>query len=239
MPYFFCETKLNPSKIVNLAAQETRHLLLSHRARVGETVKLQGPDKKRFLAEILRIGKGVVELKCLQELSVPSEPLVGLVLFQAVIAEKALDFILQKGTELGLEKIVLFNAKNSATKLSKEKFAAKQERWQKILIEAAKQSERAVWPEIFFVSSADELESQFAGLEIVYLTDINGGRPSQITGNGKIGIIVGPEGGFKDEEIAIFTKQLNVQALGLGSVLLRAETAAIAALAGIRMINGF
>jgi len=239
MPYFFCEKNLNYGKIVNLVAQEMRHLLLSHRARVGETVKLQGPDKKRFSAEILKIGKGAVELRCLRELSVPSEPLIGLVLFQAAIAEKALDFILQKGTELGLEKIVLFNAKNSATKLSKERFAAKKERWQKILIEAAKQSERAVWPEIFFVSNADELESQFAGLDIVYLTDVNGGLPSQIAGKGKIGIIVGPEGGFKDEEMAIFTKQLNVQALGLGSVLLRAETAAIAALAGIRMINGF
>lgn len=239
MPYFFSAENLNTGLVVNLVADEARHLLLSHRVKIGEEVKLQGPNKKRFLAEVVKAGKNQLQLRCLRELLVPSESKTALVLFQAVVAEKALDFILQKGTELGLEKIVLFNAQNSAVQLTKEKFAAKKDRWQKILTEAAKQSERAVWPSLGFVSSGSELINQFKDLGSVYLTDINGGRPNASAVNGGVGIIVGPEGGFKAEEVSVFKAVPNVKDLGLGSSLLRAETAALAALAGVRMIIGY
>ena len=239
MPYFFCELNLSVGKIVSPAAEETRHLLLSHRVRVGETVKLQGPDKKRFFAEVVKAEKNLLELKCVQELPIPSEPKVGLVLFQAVIAEKALDFILQKGTELGLQKIMLFNAKNTAAKLSKEKFAGRKQRWEKILTGAAKQSERVVWPELEFVINNDLLKKQFEDCGRVYLTAINGGRPSPKADGGKIGIIVGPEGGFSEAEMLEFKALPNVRTLTLGPVLLRAETAALAAISGIRMVVGY
>ncbi len=239
MPYFFCGENLSKGKVVELVAEEARHLLLSHRVKVGQEAKLQGPDKKRFLAKVVKAGKNHLELKCLQELVVPNESKTELVLFQAVVAEKALDFILQKGTELGLKKIVLFNGQNSATKLSKEKFAVKKIRWEKILIESVKQCERATWPELSFVSSRDELINSIKSLGTVYLTDINGGHPSNAGASEGIGIIVGPEGGFGLEEVALFKTVSNVKTLGMGGVLLRAETATLAALSGIRMVIGY
>lgn len=239
MPYFFCEENLNMGKVVSLVAEEMRHVLLSHRSRVGEKVKLQGPDKKRFLCEVFRVEKKVLELKCVQELVPPSEPKTDLILFQAVVGEKALDFIFQKGTELGLKKIILFNANNSATKLSKEKFLTKKNRWKKIITEAAKQSERGGWPELDFSENLGELQKQLVVLPSIYLTDINGGKLSLKISNKQIGIIVGPEGGFTTGEVAEFKALPNVFTLGLGSVLLRAETASISAVAGIRMVMGY
>lgn len=239
MPYFFCDVGLEAEKIVSPAADELRHLLLSHRVRLGEKVKLQGPDKKRFLCEVVKVGKNILELKCLTELQLPREPQTDLVLFQAVVGEKALDFILQKGTELGLKKIVLFNAKNSATKLSKEKFSAKKERWQKILLEAVKQSERSIWPELSFVATDEELEKQLSGLSLVYLTDINGSGPVTEVKGKEVGIIIGPEGGFTAEELGKFKALPNALVLGLGPILLRAETAALVAIASIRTRIGF
>ncbi len=239
MPYFFSDENLEIEKIVSPAADEMRHVLLSHRVQVGEKIKLQGQDKKRFLCEVIKIGKNVLNLKCITELQLPQEPQTDLALYQAVVGEKALDFILQKGTELGLKKIILFNAKNSATKLSQEKFLAKKARWQKILIEAAKQSERGVWPELSFVATVEELKKQFSSAPLLCLTDISGGRLSTEVKGKDIGIIVGPEGGFTTDELAEFKTMSNVVVLGLGSILLRAETAALAAIAGIRMLIGY
>lgn len=239
MPYFFSDENLEIGKIVNPAEDEMRHLLLSHRVKIGEKIKLQGANKKRFLSEVVKIGKNVLQLKCLTELGLPREPQTDLVLYQALVGEKALDFILQKGTELGLKKIILFNAKNSATKLSKEKFLAKKARWQKILIEAAKQSERGVWPELSFVASAEELKKQLSSVPLLYLTDISGDKLLIGAKVKDIGILVGPEGGFTTDELGEFKALPNVLVLGLGPILLRAETAALAAIAGIRMLFGY
>ncbi|MFA5991126.1 MAG: RsmE family RNA methyltransferase [Candidatus Doudnabacteria bacterium] len=239
MPYFLSDENLEIGKIVSPAEDEMGHLLLSHRVKIGEKVKLQGANKKRFLSEVVKIGKNVLQLKCLIELELPREPQTDLVLYQAVVGEKALDFILQKGTELGLKKIILFNAENSATKLSKEKFLAKKARWQKILIEAAKQSERAIWPELSFVATAEELKKQLSSVPLLYLTDISGDKLLIGAKVKDIGIIVGPEGGFTTDELGEFKAMSNVVVLGLGSILLRAETAALAAIAGIRMLFGY
>src|SRR5438034_751240 len=109
MPYFLANESLSQGKILEISGEEARHVLLAHRVKKGEKIKLQGTDGKRYKVEIIEIGRNKLKLRSLEEIAVPSEPAVKITLFQSVVSEKALDFIFQKGTELGLDKIVLFN----------------------------------------------------------------------------------------------------------------------------------
>lgn len=235
MPYFFSDKNLSVGLVVELAGQEARHILLAHRAKKGEKIKLQGPDGKRFLAEIISATKSSLSAKALDEIQIPAEPLVSVTLLQSAVNEKALDFIFQKGTELGLNKIVLFNSQNTALKLSRQVFEKKQERWEKILQEAAKQSGRSGWPEIEFVGGFEEALEQAKSFKKNYLADPEAEKLKSIpSGTQNVAYIIGPEGGFSSEEISRFKNLPGLQAFSLGPILLRAETAAIAALAVLR-----
>jgi 16S rRNA (uracil1498-N3)-methyltransferase len=237
MPYFLSTENLELDKESLVSGEEARHISLSHRIKNGEKIKLQGKNGKRFLAQVLAADKKSLKVKTLEQLDVPAESKVKITLFQSIVSEKALDFIFQKGTELGVSKIVLFNSANTATKLSQEIFKDKLERWNKILSEAAKQSERSVCPELVFskdVSSVVELMDQ----EKVFLADANGQKISQIKFTAKtIGFIVGPEGGFTEQEINIFKSLPNSQAILLSNFVLRSETAAISGLAVLQNLN--
>ena len=88
---------------------------------------------------MVAIGKQDLKVSFVENLPLPAEPKVKMMLFLSMVSEKALDFILQKSTELGLGGVVLFNSANTATALSEEGFNKKRDRWEKIMIEAAKQ----------------------------------------------------------------------------------------------------
>jgi 16S rRNA (uracil1498-N3)-methyltransferase len=231
MPYFLSKKNLALNQEAQISGEEAAHILLSHRVKVGEKIKLQGPDGKRFLAEVVKASKKDVAVKVLESLVVPAEPAVEIVLFQAAVSEKALDFIFQKGTELGLSKIVLFNSANVSAKLSKEQFAKKSGRWNKILNEAAKQSERAKAPALEF---ADDIFQLLAGFDKVILADISGSPIKNLKILTSCAVIIGPEGGFTAAEIQEFEALNNMQTVSLGPILLRAETAALAIVAIIR-----
>jgi len=231
MPYFLSDRNLTTGLDVEIAGEEARHILLAHRAKKGERVELQGPDGKRYEAEIKEIGRNKLKLEIQHQIAIPQEPNIAITLFQSVVNEKALDFIFQKGTELGLSKIVLFNSANTAAKLSLEKFAAKKDRWNKILTEAAKQSERSRWPSLEFVVDVDGAIEKMKGLDKVFLTDISGQKLNVKSKMSKVALIIGPEGGFTQEEISQFKQLPNLHTLSLGPILLRTETAALASLA--------
>lgn len=229
MPYFLSYKNLEPETEIQIMGEEARHILLSHRIKVGEQIKLQGPDDKRYLSQVIKADKKSLTVKVLSLLATPQEPSVAITLFQAMVSEKALDFIFQKGTELGLGKIVLFNSANTATKLSGAAFERKRERWNKILTEAAKQSERAKWPELLFVADVTKTAELIKDSNKIFLADISGAKiPAMIPAPLAVALIIGPEGGFTEDEIREFKLLPNFQIISLSSFILRAETAAIA-----------
>ena len=224
-------------KEVQVSGEEARHLLLSHRLKRGKKIKLQGPDGQRYLAEVVAIDKGSLLARAVEQLIVPSEQKIKTSLFQSVVSEKALDFIFQKGTELGLSEIILFNSANTAAKLSDDIFKKKLERWNKILGEAAKQSERSKWPQLSFVKDLEgaiKLMTQ----EKVFLAGIDGKKFSSLAPNPlSLALVIGPEGGFTTEELKKMQEVVNLQNIWLGNFVLRAETAALAGLAVLGNMN--
>ena len=147
-----------------------------------------------------------------------------------------MDWIVQKAVELGAFCVVPFAAKRSVVKLDHKKAAKKQARWQAIAKGAAEQSGRGIIPEVkepvTFVKAL-EAASDLDVVLIPYEMEegmeatariIEGIRPGQ-----SVGIFIGPEGGFEEEEVAL-AERSGAKPVTLGKRILRTETAGLAAL---------
>lgn len=241
MSYFLTDQKLETNQEFTLSAEEARHILLARRMKKGDSLNLQDGLGNRFDVKIIEASKKGLNVKVGERVVVPKEPILKTTLFQAYVNEKALDFILQKTTELQVTKIVLFNSQNVATKLTKEVFEKKKERWNKILWEAAKQSDRLVVPELSAVWVQEELFKNMESLDQNFLCDANGENFLKVVQTCKLlkscSVVVGPEGGFVKEEIELFKSQTNIKMVSLGYAVLRAETAALASVAILNNLN--
>jgi hypothetical protein len=163
MSYFLTDQKILENSIIKLSGEEVRHVLLARRMKKGERFNLQGVDEKRYVVEIKEIGRNELKLEVVEKVKTPAEPEVKITLFQSYVNEKALDFVFQKSTELGAYKIVLFNSQNTATKLSADQFSSKSVRWNKILWEAAKQSDRIHPPALEYLKSLEDVKKAVVG----------------------------------------------------------------------------
>jgi 16S rRNA (uracil1498-N3)-methyltransferase len=232
MPYFIIDKNFGVNDEISLEGDEATHVLFSHRARIGDELKIQNKNHLRFFAKILTIEKKTCKLKVLNELSSPQENSCQISLFVSYVSEKVLDIILQKATEFGVNKIILFNSHNTAVKLSKETFLKKSARWNKILTEAAKQSERAYWPSLEYRQDTNKILTDLNAVDLVCLADVSGGfnKNPQVKA-ASIALVVGPEGGFTEQEVESLKKLNNLKLVKLSNFVLRTETAAIGLLA--------
>ena len=153
-----------------------------------------------------------------------------------------MDFVLQKATELGLDAVWPFSSEHGIDKTTKDK--AKNERWQRIVLEACKQCDRAMPPEIHPGRSLAQFlaDPPHCDLKLIFweqeteqdLACLLGAQPKNI---GSAIFLVGPEGGFAPREVAA-AKEQGFQPVSLGSRLLRAETASLAAAAILQYALG-
>lgn len=231
MSYFLFSGNLTIGQKFEMDEGEAVHLL-ARRTRLGESLNVQGNDGKRMQCAVVEVKKKQIICKALSRLAVPPEPQTKILLFQSMVQEQALDFILQKSTELGAQKITLFNSERTATRLSWERFGQKQARWQKILWEAAKQCDRQKIPALEYSEGLDEVVKELLSLEKILIFDIVGKKLNAVNPPpARIGIVIGPEGGLTQTELGELIKLPNAEVANLGPLLLRAETASLAALA--------
>ena len=215
-----------------IAGEDARHLTRVLRVEVGERYEISD-NRGVYLAEIETARKELVVFRALEKL--PSHAVTpALILAAALIKFDHFEWMIEKATELGVAKIVPVEAMRSERGL--ERAAHKRiERWRRIALEASQQSRRAFLPEVEEPVALSEALSLTATHR--YLSDEKPGTqslaaalPPERAGSDTVAILVGPEGGWTDEErdAAIDAQWTPVS---LGPLVLRAETAAIAALA--------
>lgn len=250
MSYFISDKLLKAGEIVELTDDEARHILLSRRIEVGEIIQIQGPDQKRFEAEVVLVDRKSLSIQALEEVTPPEESPLSITIFQALIKEQPLDFIIQKATELGVDKLVLFHSENSVERFKDIEKPARPDgrsggklaRWRKIGEEAAKQSGRVRAVNIEYLNKPEEIKDMADNLDHTLLLEPGAKEKFSTWTPGvqvkKVGILVGPEGGFTEEEVTQFSNIKNLTPVSIGPRILRADTAAITSSAIVQALWG-
>ena len=224
MRRFYAPPENFQTENVLLNTEETRHLRDVLRLRTGERVRVFDGEDREFFCEIESIEKRQTVLKIIEE-TAPSAPSskLDLTLAVALLKGEKFDLVIQKSVELGVKKFVPLITKRCDVKI--KDVDKKKERWQKIALEACKQSGRAELMKIEPPSGFREFIQTVSGTKILF-AERGGTEFSQISDSEKITAAVGPEGGWDDAEIS-FAAENGFQIITLGGRILRAETAAV------------
>jgi 16S rRNA (uracil1498-N3)-methyltransferase len=214
-------------RVVTLTADEARHLREVLRLKPGDAVSVFDGAGKEFRARVAQARREFAELELDEEIEParPESPL-QLTLAVALLKGEKFDLVVQKATELGVTKIVPLVTRYADIKLRDESDATKRvARWQRIALEAAKQSGRALVPEVTLPNPfASVLENR------CLLFSEKGGHGLTQIDTDTVTAIIGSEGGWADEELDQ-ARAGGAQIVTLGGRILRAETAAITATA--------
>lgn len=228
MPKFFFNKNDISRGQVQLFGEDEKHIKTVLRAREGEELTLCDGEGMDYQCRIASLERGVL-LDILSKEVCETEPKTKITLYQGLPKADKMELIIQKCVELGVDRIVAVSTERAIVKLDKKE-SKKLERWQKIAEAAAKQSGRGKIPEIGqqvlkfkeAVAEAKELD----GAIIPYEKEQETGIRQFVQGfrGESIGVFIGPEGGFAEEEIAL-AQENGITPITLGKRILRTETA--------------
>ena len=206
-----------------LRGQEANHLARVLRAQPGQQVLLCDGRGTDYQAEIMAADPAEISLRILESRPSDSEPDVAVTLYVGYPKQDKLEWIIF--------------CRSCVAKPKKEE--DKNQRYQRIALEAAKQSGRGLVPTVELPLSYTQLLQRLAGHDAALFCYERGGRPLKdcIAGAKDIAIITGPEGGFFPEE-AEAARNAGANWIGLGPRILRCETAPLAALAAVMTLAG-
>ena len=232
MPRFFTPTEQFPA-ITGSDAHQIKDVL---RMKVGDRLELLTGDGQVHEAKIIGLTKDRVACEVIASGAADGEPKIKITLAQSLPKGRKMDLIVEKCVELGVHQIIPLLTERTVAK------DAKLDRWRKIAKEAAEQSRRAIIPEIRPLMKFEnllKLKEQFDLALIPWELEQKTTLKQALTSNyslppslSSILLLIGPEGGFSQAEVAAAVKAGFV-AVSLGPRILRTETAGFAALAAI------
>ncbi len=237
MSKFFIKNENREEEKIRIVGTDVNHIKNVLRLKVEDEIQVCNQETmENFICEIEEINKEFVQTKIVKKMKSLSEGNVELHIFQGLPKADKMELIIQKGTELGVSKIIPVAFQRSIVKLSGKDEAKKIQRWQKIAEVAAKQSGRDFIPEIkevIEVKNICDLVQEYDIILLAYeeekentlkneLLKIKGTRE-----NFKIAVVIGPEGGIEKEEVMLL-KNAGAEVVSLGRRILRTETVALA-----------
>lgn len=236
MYHFFVDSsQITPDfKKVEITGGDFNHIANVLRMHIGEqfSVSIRDDDSgKEIFYEIEEItDSSVIGNLCFIE-EAGNELPSKIYLFQALPKVDKMELIIQKAVELGAYEIIPMSTKRCVVKLDEKKALSKQKRWQAIAEAAAKQSKRAIIPEVAMPMTMKQAIEFASGMEVKLIPYENAKgieATKEIIDNIKpghnIAVFIGPEGGFSEEEIAL-CRENDIKPITLGKRILRTETA--------------
>ena len=216
-----------------LSNDDSYHIKKVMRMNLGDKIEIVD-NEKVFICELISLDP--VKAKIIKEEEMNNENDKKIILVQSMINETKMDYVLQKGTELGINEFYVFKAKNSVVK-ENDKSSKKIIRWQKIVKEASEQSKRNIIPKVNDIVDISRLCKIEADVKLLLtvneLTKNIKKVLKEIKKYDTLIIVVGPEGGFTKEEEETLIKNGYIST-SLGKRVLRTETAGMVA---VSMIN--
>lgn len=228
-----------------IGGADAHHLLHVLRAEVGRQLTVVDDDGQAALMDIVSCGAGSLTLRMAERIQTDTESPLDLTLVQCLLKGEKMDWVVQKAVELGVNRILPLAAANCVARYDAGKARQKQARWQKIADEAAKQCGRSRLTE---VAPPTDWRSFLAGRPFpgegreLYFCYENEQRQTlkdclRQSGAKRLAVLIGPEGGFTPAE-AEAVEAKGGRSVTLGPRILRAETAALAALSVLQYEKG-
>jgi 16S rRNA (uracil1498-N3)-methyltransferase len=220
-------------------AHQVRDVL---RLGIGEQLMLLDNSGDEVLASVTKSNRASVEVQVLDRRAGKSESPVRIILCQGLLKSARFEWVLEKGTELGVAVFAPILCRRSMAGLE-DTGSSKQQRWQRIIQEAAEQCGRSRLPELLparpLMHALNDIlpgalalmpweEEHGQTLREALVPALNRGDPQPVT----VVLFIGPEGGLMVEEVTL-AQRYGVQVVSLGQRILRAETAALATIANV------
>lgn len=230
IPTFIYNPAVAGDGYVVLEGAEAHHAASVLRMKAGETIRAIDGLGNAFRCEIVEIGRKQVRCRVIETQKESGEPRLKLTLAIGLSTGPKFDMVIEKGTEVGVSRIVpLVTSKGKIKRVGAESGEKKSARWRRIAEAAAKQSGRSVIP---LIESPQGVETFIAACRPEETILFHPGASSRwsdhlriLPGN-QLTILVGPESGFSQEEVA-FGESRKIAVVGMGERVLRTETAGI------------
>jgi len=234
MPVFFITSDQVHGNAVTITAPLLDHLRASLRVKAGERIWVGDERRRRHHIEVTHIDRRTLQGTVLDQRTGPVLSTPRLLIGQAILKGERMDWAIQKATELGVASIIPLVSEQTVVRPKQGRAGAQQERWQRIALEAAQQSERWDVPAVGAPSTAIAFFAApgHAALKLILSERETGQSLGSVTFPSSpadtIALAVGPEGGWRDEELAE-ARAHGFLPVTLGTRILRAETATLAA----------
>lgn len=214
-----------------LGLQDSRHGLAVLRLKRGDAVELFDGRGGVYPAVVLGEKNGSLAVMPGKNPLKALPPMPHITLAASVIKPDRMDWLVQKACELGVRRLIPLAAARGVVRLSTERWEAKIRRWQKIAVESCKQCGQSVLPQITPIERFSDIVGRFSAYDLVILPTLAApGKPLSdvLKGSkpGKILALIGPEGDFTPKEVSQAI-DAHAQAVTLGALVLRSETAAL------------
>ena len=230
---FFVPASSFEGELVRLSREQAHQVHQVLRLGPGDTIVVLDDRGAEYEVTLTAVSSKEAVGRVVSTRPAAGEPKVQLTLFQSLLIREKFEWVLQKATEVGVAQIVPVLTARGLVR-TKQIEENKLDRWHRILAEAAEQAHRGRIPRIEPVTPFADVFSRFVGFDRVLIA-----APTEtvslheaLQGIGRqepsIALLIGPEGGFTDEEVAL-ARNKGALAVGLGPRVLRTETAAIVA----------
>ncbi len=233
MHKFFVNESCIDGNLVNIQGDDVKHIYKVLRLKCTDKININNCKGQEFLAQIKDISKTNVLCEIIEKIYVNNESPIKIHLYQGLPKAAKMDFVIQKATELGVTSITPVITERVIIKNELKEYK-KMDRWNKIALEACKQSKRTIIPKVnepvefaFFLKEATSYDL----IVVPYESKENFGIKAMVMNlKGKeinsVAIVIGPEGGFEEEEIEKLSN-IGAQIVTLGPRILRTETAGL------------
>jgi len=242
MHRFFVPPSWIDSKRANLEGEVAHQLIRVLRMSPGDQITLLDNSGKEYKVLLTQFMKDRVQGEVTDVEEGRNELPTELHLYQGILKGDRFEWVLQKGTELGVTTFVPMNCHRSVPLPSHRVESTRSTRWKKIITEAAEQSGRSRLPKLeaplSFKDACDTVSSSSISL-IPWEEELSASIRTALQGIGgrSVDLFIGPEGGFEEQEVA-YACSRGITPVTMGGRILRSETAAIVAVTAVLYESG-
>jgi 16S rRNA (uracil1498-N3)-methyltransferase len=234
-PRIFQQSQFTLNETLSLSDDAFGHVIRVLRLKEGDSITLfNGKEAFQYTAILCNVSKKSAQANIISQEENNSESPLNIHLGQGISRGDRMDFTLQKSVELGVNTITPLFTERCGVKLNAERLEKKRQQWQKIVVSACEQSGRSSVPivaEPMFL--ADWLTQETSALKINLHPKAKHSIMNLPIENTRVRLLIGPEGGLSDEEIAQANEN-NFHDVLLGPRVLRTETAALTAITALQ-----